>query len=183
MIHKGTQRLETERLILRKFRIEDVEKVYNSWVTDPNTNRFLNWNLHVDINETKATLEKWIDEYFYGSYNWVVELKDTHELIGMIDAEEVFERYNSIGIGYAYASAYWGRGYATEALKAVISFFFNECEVHLIEARHIKSNPASGRVMEKAGMRCEATLKDRRINKQTGKYDDLVIYSIINKKD
>lgn len=182
MIHKGTQMIETNNLILRKFKIEDTEAAYNGWFTDSNCNKYLLWDLHVDINETRATLEKWIDEYFYGSYNWAIELKRTHELIGMIDAEEVYDKHNYLEIGYTISSTYWGNGYATEALKAVIDYFFNECDVHLIEAKFMKSNIASGRVMEKVGMIKETTLKDRRINKDTNKYDDLVIYSIINNR-
>ncbi len=49
----GTITLETERLILRKFKLEDAENVYNSWATDPLSNRYLEWNLHKNIDETK----------------------------------------------------------------------------------------------------------------------------------
>lgn len=180
MIHKGTQEIEATNLILRKFKIEDTDAAYNGWFTDSKCNKYLPWDLHVDINETHATLEKWIDEYYYGSYKWAIELKNTHELIGMIGTEEIYDKYNYLELSYIISSNYWGNGYGTEALKAIINYFFNECDVHLIEAKCMKSNLASIKVMEKSGMIKDASLKDRRINKVTNKYEDLVIYSIIN---
>lgn len=55
----------------------------------------------------------------------------------------------------------------------------NDCKIHLIEAKHHASNPASGRVMEKAGMKKDGILRERRINKIKEGYDDLIVYSII----
>lgn len=69
-------------------------------------------------------------------------------------------------------------GYATEVLKRVIEFLLFDCDFHLVEARHHASNPASGRVMEKAGMKKDGVLRERRVNKLIDGYDDLVIYSI-----
>ena len=71
-----------------------------------------------------------------------------------------------------------GNGYATEALRAVIEYLLKECDFYLVEARHISENPASGRVMEKAGMHKDAVLRDRRINKHTGERNDAIICSM-----
>lgn len=68
--------------------------------------------------------------------------------------------------------------WASEALRVVIEYLLNDCDFHLIECRHISGNPASGRVMEKAGMHKDAILRDRRVNKFTGKRNDSIIYSI-----
>lgn len=177
----GTITLETERLILRKFKIEDAEAMYNNWATDPECNKYLSWDLHKNIEETKSIIQMWIDQYDKGSYNWVVELKDTHEIIGNISAVHIHKKDLNCEIGYCYGSKYWGKGYGTEALKRVIEFFLNDCSLHLVEARHISGNPASGRVMEKSGMKKEAMLKDRRINKYTKELNDLIVYSITKK--
>ena len=98
--------------------------------------------------------------------------------IGSISAVNIHKNDLNVEIGYCYGSKYWGNGYATEALKCVINFFLNNCNMHLVEARHISGNPASGRVMEKAGMKKETILKDRRINKYTKEFNDLIVYSI-----
>lgn len=178
----GTITLETERLVLRKFKIEDSKDVYNNWATDSLCNRYLSWDLHKNIDETKNIIQKWIDEYDKGSYNWIVELKESKEVIGAISAVHIYKKDLNCEIGYCYGSKYWGKGYATEALRRVIDFFLNDCNLYLVEARHISGNPASGRVMEKAGMKKDAVLKNRRINKYTQQLNDLIVYSI-NKEE
>ena len=178
----NTKRIETARLILREFKIEDAEQVYKNWGTDKESNKFLDWELHRDLNDTKSVIQSWIDEYANGSYDWVVELKDTHELIGSISVVNAHHKYDwkhgVAEIGYCYGSKYWGHGYATEALRAVIEYLLNEAGMYLVEARHISGNPASGRVMQKAGMKQEAVLRGRRINKVTKERNDLYVYSI-----
>lgn len=174
----GTITLETEHLILRKFKIDDAAQMYNNWATDPKCNKYLSWDLHKDIEETKDYIQGIIDSYEESSYKWVVQLKDTQELIGSISAVKIRKKDLNCEIGYCYGSKYWGNGYATEALRKVIEFFLNECGLYLVEARHLSGNPASGIVMEKAGMKKEAVLRDRRINKHTKELDDLIVYSI-----
>lgn len=174
----GTITLETERLILRRFKLEDAEGMYNNWATDSECNKYLSWNLHKDIEETREIIRKWISEYDDGSYNWVVELKETKELIGSISVVHMRKKDLNVEIGYCYGSKYWNHGYATEALSRVINFFLDDCNLHLVEAYHISGNPASGRVMEKSGMHKDAVLRERRINKDTNELNDLVIYSI-----
>lgn len=174
----GTITLETERLILRRFKIEDAKDMYNNWATDKECNKYLTWELHKNIDETKTIINKWIEEYETGSYNWVVELKSTSELIGAISVVRAHKKDLNCEVGYCYGAKYWGNGYASEVLKRVIDYLLYDCNFHLVEAHHISGNPASGRVMQKAGMHREAVLRDRRINKHTKKLNDLIIYSI-----
>lgn len=178
----GTKTLNTDRLILRRFKIEDAEAMYNNWASDPECCKFLTWNVHNDVEETKTIIQSWINEYDNNSYNWIVELEDTKEAIGSISVVNIHKNDLNAEIGYCYGSKYWGNGYATEALRRVIEFLINDCELHLVEARHISGNPASGRVMEKAGMHKDAILRDRRINKYTKEMNDLVTYSITKKE-
>lgn len=178
MQHKGTVRLETERLILRKFKLDDAKDMYYNWASDPLCNKYLSWELHKDIEETKTIIQKWISEYDFETYNWVVELKDTHELIGAICVVHMRDKDLNCEVGYCYGSKFWGKGYATEALRKVVQFLITECGIYLVEARHISDNPASGKVMQKAGMHKDAILASRRINKNNNKLNDLIIYSI-----
>lgn len=177
----GTKRLETDRLILRKFVIEDAEAMFKNWASDPETTKFVSFNPHQNVDETKSILSEWIKEYEDGGFNWVVELKESGEIIGNISVIEKSKKHNNCELGYVYGSKFWGKGYATEALKVVIGYLLNECDFHLVEAKHHKSNPASGRVMEKSGMTLDGILRERRVNKHFNGYDDLVIYSIIKK--
>lgn len=77
-----------------------------------------------------------------------------------------------------YGSKYWGKGYATEALIAFIDYMFHEAMVDKVIACHKINNPASGRVMQKAGLHYDATLKGYRVDKGTDNRVDLVCYSI-----
>lgn len=174
----GTRTIETDRLILRRFELSDAEGMYNGWASDEKVSRHVSWKPHKNAEETRQLLTKWISEYEDNSYNWVAELKSTHELIGNISAIHVNRRHSICEIGYCYGSRYGNKGYGTECLKAVIDFFLNECEIHTVEAKYHSINPASGRVMEKAGMIKEAVLKERRYYPETDSYCDLVCYYI-----
>ena len=171
----NTKTLETERLILRKFTIEDAQGMYNNWASNEKVIRFSTWVLHKDVNETKEVIKNWIKSYAEGSYNWVVELKDTHEVIGRIWEEN--NKHKTITLGYCYGSKYWNKGYGTEALRRIIEYLLNEQDFYLVTACHWSSNPASGKVMQKAGMKYDGTLRERRIN-QDGTRADMIYYSI-----
>lgn len=173
-----TKTLENNRLILRKFSIEDAIGMYNNWATDPECCKYLSWDVHKNIDETRSVIQSWINEYDNGGLNWIAELKDTHEVIGSISAITISKKHFTAELAYCYGSKFWGNGYATEALRTVIDYLLNDCGFYLIEARHISGNPASGRVMEKAGMHKDAVLRDRRINKLTNERNDSIIYSI-----
>lgn len=174
----NTKMLYTDRLILRKFTIDDVQGMYDNWAIDELCCRYLSWNVHNSIDFTKDTIMKWINEYQNGSYNWIVELKENHEVIGNISVVHLDKKSLTAEIGYCYGSKYWGNGYATDALRKVIEYLLIEEGIYLVEAKHISGNPASGKVMKKAGMHFDGILRDRRINKYTNERNDLVIYSI-----
>ena len=178
MLTLKTKTLESSRLILRRFQMEDAAGMYHNWASDPECCKFLSWDIHKSIEETESIIQSWIKEYNNGSLNWIVELKDTHEVIGSICAITVSKKHDTAELAYCYGSKFWGRGYATEALRTVIDYLLSDCGLYLIEARHISGNPASGRVMEKAGMHRDAVLRDRRINKVTKERNDSIIYSI-----
>lgn len=72
----GTKTLETERLILRKYRIEDAFDMYNNWGTDPKCNKYLPWELHKNIGETKEIITEWINSYKEDKFKWIIELKE-----------------------------------------------------------------------------------------------------------
>ena len=170
----GTKTLETDRLILRKFKLGDEIQVFKNWASDPNTSQYVGWETHKDVSQTL--------EYVKDGFHWVIQLKDTNELIGDISVFEIRKKHLNCEIGYSYGSKFWGKGYATEALRVILEYLLNECEFHLVEAKHQILNPASGRVMEKVGMKKDAVLRQRRINKITKQINDLVVYSITKKE-
>lgn len=171
--------LESKRLIVRKWKNEDSEMAYHNWATDEKMHETVSWPIHKNIEETKKLIENWINEYESGSYNWVVELKDTHEIIGNIAVGKVNKKHNTCDLGYCYGSKFWGRGYGTEALRTVIEYLLLEEKFHLVEAAHLSNNVASGRIMQKAGMIKDGELRERRLSKTDGNYYSLIWYSIM----
>ena len=173
-----TRNIETERLLLRRLEIDDYEEMYNTWENDARVTKYLTWEPHKNKEETKQLVEYWIKEYDKDyTYRWLVTLKDTKKIIGLIDVINKSINEMTCELGYCYGYNYWNHGYATEALKAVIEYLHKE-GFPVVYAEYLKSNPASGRVMAKAGMVYEATLKSRTINKE-GKREDLIVYTSI----
>lgn len=179
MIDKGTQQIETQRLILRRFKPSDAKYMYKNWATDSEVCKFLSWNPHKDLSETDHIIEGWIKDYENAhKYNWVIELKDISEVIGQISIMHINEKYCSCSVGYNISRSFWGNGIMTEALKAVINYLIKEIGMNRIEARHNTLNPASGRVMQKAGMKFEGIMRQVQVNKY-GQFYDLAVYSIL----
>lgn len=83
-----------------------------------------------------------------------------------------------IHIGYALESKYWNRGYMTEALSKVIEFFFKEVDVNRIESQHDPNNTASGKVMQKCGIKYEGTLREADWSNQGTV--DAIVYAILS---
>lgn len=180
MNNKGTIKLETERLILRKGTKEDSLQVYENYGKDPLVSKYVVWNKHKDVQDAVNLMDKWEKSYDeLSSYKWLVIVKETNEVIGSITAVNVDDRNKTIELGYCYGSKWWNKGYATETLKRVIKFFFEEVEVEAIYANHLEANVASGIVMEKSGMMFEGLLRNRMIDKNTNKPMGLKAYSII----
>ena len=73
----GTKRLETGRLILRRFTVEDAEAMYRNWASDPEVTRYLTWPCHASAEATAALLETWVEKYQDGGYfQWAIEFKE-----------------------------------------------------------------------------------------------------------
>ena len=149
LTHKGTQTIETERLILRQARIQDAEPMFRNWANDPEVTKFLTWPPHGNIEITKKLLTSWIESYEREDYyQWMIVLKETGEPIGSIMANTT-GRAQSAHIGYCIGKAWWHQGIMSETLKAVMDFLFDAVGYHRVESLHDPKNPHSGDVMKK----------------------------------
>ena len=163
----GTRRLETCRLILRQYRMEDADDMYNNWASDPSVTRYLTWPCHSGVEITRMLLTDWISRYSDGGFfNWAIELKETGNVIGNISVVRLDEPVSQAEIGYCMSRALWGRGIMPEALRAVIGYLFDTVEVERVTACHDANNPKSGRVMQKAGMKFEGIMRGAGRNNQ-----------------
>ena len=126
--------------------------MFNNWANDSEVTKTLTWDPHKTIDVTKEILTSWINRYNDPTfYQFGIELKDNHQLIGTITGSDVSNE--SIEIGYALSKKYWNKGITTEATKAVINYFFKDVKIPKIIGIHLINNPASGKVMLKCGLK------------------------------
>jgi len=182
MQHRGTQRIETARLLLRPFRVEDAEDMFRNWAHDPEVTRYLTWAPHESPEATRALLTLWAKEAAEDPsvYKWAIERKALGQVIGSLTVVHVDEATESVELGYCMGKAWWGQGIMTEAVRAVCAYLFEEVGVRRVTARHDVENPASGAVMRKAGMTKEGVL--RRSARNTRGIVDMAVYSILREE-
>lgn len=174
----GTQTLQTERLILRRFTLEDAETVFHTWTSDSEVTKYLRYETHESVETTREVIGRWVNSYDSPDfYLWGITLKENGALIGSISGSTQSETDDIADVGYCIGRAYWAHGYMTEALQAVIRFLIFSVGFNRVEACHSKNNPASGRVMQKAGMICEGLLRQG-YRSRIG-YQDSYLYSIL----
>lgn len=178
LINRGTQTIETSRLILRPALLQDAQPMYDNWASDPEVTRFLTWPVHGSVEVTRKVLESWIEGYARDDYyQWMIVLKELGQPIGSICGMEPNGKLSSIEIGYCIGRAWWHQGIMSEALRAVLQYFFESCGFNRITARHDVKNPRSGYVMIRCGMTYEGTAKQSALNNQG--ICDMAQYAIV----
>lgn len=149
--------IATERLLLRKPRVDDARTIFETYVQDTEVTRYLVWEPHKTMQETEQFLLACRQLWQTGKdYAYAITLKETGGLIGMFSLHPMKMK---IEIGYVLARPYWGKGYMTEALRGVIDWAFTQPDVYRVQAFCDVDNVASARVMEKAGMSREGLLR------------------------
>jgi ribosomal-protein-alanine N-acetyltransferase len=178
MIHLGAKRIETERLILRKFTIDDAEDMFKNWANDGDVTKYLTWPVHSDVEVSKNIISMWEKENdSLNHYQWCIELKELGEAIGSISVVTIEEDISAVEVGYCIGKKFWGLGITSEAFSALIPFFFEEMQVNRVQARHDLNNPASGRVMAKCGLVKEGMR--RQGDKNNTGICDVVLYGLV----
>jgi ribosomal-protein-alanine N-acetyltransferase len=178
MKHLGTVSIETERLILRKFMLTDAKAMYHNWAKDDEVTKYLTWPSHPSADISEKIIQSWLKNYDEaGNYQWCIELKSIGEAIGSISVVNRNDEIGSVEVGYCIGRAFWNQGIVSEALAAVMKFFFDEAEVNRIEARHDINNPNSGKVMLKCGFVYEGTR--RKADKNNQGICDAAMYGIL----
>ncbi len=169
--------LETERLVLRKVQPGDARDLFE-YGRDAEVARHVLWDAYRTENDARMYV-RYLQRQYRGDQpsSWGIVHKADRKMIGTIGFMWWNHDHNSAEVGYSLSRAYWNHGYMSEALTPVLRFGFEEMGLHRIEAQHEVDNPASGRVMEKVGMRREGTARGRLYNK--GRYVDVDVYAIL----
>lgn len=174
---QATQTITTERLKLRLFLKSDAETVQslcNNYSIYKNT-------LFIPYPYTIEHALIWMKnhrEHFDEDkgYEFAITDRATGQLYGAIGLTHDSRHHNG-ELGYWIGEEFWGKGFATEAAKALLAFAFKEKNFNKVYARHFGSNPSSGRVMEKIGMTKEGFLRDQIM--KDGRYENLLYYGIL----
>lgn len=176
--HMGTVEITTESLLLRRFTAEDAENVYNNWTSDSEVSKYMRWESHKNIEETEEKINDWLERYEKNNfYQWAITYRGSNEPIGAIGMFVVNEADLCGGFGYLVGRKYWGQGITTEALEGVIKFAFEAVGFNRVEAFHSVKNPASGKVMQKAGMKLEGSMRQK--YKSNIGFEDCDMYGMI----
>lgn len=181
LTHTGTVTLETARLLLRPTALTDAEHMF-LWASAPELTKYLFWAPRANMEESKVILAAWDAKNTQPDYyHWGIVLKEPGRFIGTCGTFGIDERRRSTSLGYCLGRAYWGKGYASEAVSAIIAHFLNTVGVNRIAASHDIHNVASGRVMQKCGMAFEGVQRQSYYCPRRGFYDSA--YYAILKED
>lgn len=182
MLHKGTKIIETERLVLRPFRQDDAQAMFDNWASDAQVTEYLTWPTHTDLSVTQMIVNSWVNHNNETNwYQWAVTVKENGDVpIGSVSVVEFNDLLENIEIGYCIGKNWWNKGIVTEVLSALVKFFFEEVGAQKVCARHDVDNPASGRVMQKCGLKYEGAIRRELFVKE--KPRDIAHYSILREE-
>ena len=153
----GTVELWTERMILRRYRLEDADDLYRYLGTDPAMSAYSGWNPYATPEMTRKTVQGFIDSYDDNrTYSWVMDIDDV--IAGTIGAYDYKD--DQIEVGFSVVKDWQGRGLATAALKKMLEYLTENEGISSVTAWCAAENIGSQRVLEKAGMQFVNTEKN-----------------------
>ncbi|HEX5871027.1 MAG TPA: GNAT family protein [Longimicrobium sp.] len=170
--------LHTERLVLRELTADDWPAVF-AYENDPRYLRFYERD-EVTERQCQALVYQfilWQGEQPRSRAQLAITLADTGELIGNVGVRRETAEEPMADMGFELSPDHWGRGYATEAARAMVDWGFGEWGLDRIHAHCVSENTASARVLERLGMRLEARLRHHQHFK--GRFWDLSLYGIL----
>ncbi len=178
--HSTPFTLESERLMIRRLTMADDEAVY-AYGKDVDVARYVIFPRHESIADSREFIVKMLENYEISEpSSYGITLKNNGKLIGTIGFADWEKEHNRVEIGYAIGKEYWNKGFVTEATKVLIDFLFTNTDLIRIESRCQPANIGSFRVMEKAGMTYEGTLRKHTFYKDV--QHDMKYYSILREE-
>lgn len=147
----------TDRLLLRRARPDDAQALFDAYANDPQATRYLSWRTHESVAQTTEFLDRVQSSWTDGSeFVWVLV---PHEGSGPVGAVGAVAGTNGVEIGYVLGRDWWGRGLTIEAVASVMDWLRAQPFVYRIWAYCAVDHVRSARVLERAGMAYEATLR------------------------
>ncbi|MCP4418303.1 MAG: GNAT family N-acetyltransferase [Chloroflexi bacterium] len=171
--------LETERLILREFRLDaaDQEATFDLF-SDSRVTRFYNATTFTRPEQAKAMVKRRYDGFWQGrAIRWAITLKEKDDLIGSCGFNS-WDKKKKLGeLGYELARPFWNQGIMTEAVKVVIAYGFATLALKRIEAWIMPQNRSSANLLIKVGFQSEGVLSGK--GYWNGRFHDLELFSLL----
>lgn len=169
--------LDTARLRLRPLAARDAEDIF-AVMSDSETMRFWDWPAFRELQTIREIVAGQIVSMESGHARyWAVCLRGTGKAIGTCDLSEIDRHHKRAEVGFVFHRAYWGNGYAYEAMSAVIAHAFGEFDLERLAARLHAGNSASRRLLERLGFSCEGRLAGHVV--RDGARRDCLIYGLL----
>lgn len=149
--------IETERLILRRPRMEDAQAIFENYASNPRVTRYLSWPTHRSVADAEEFL-RMLEESMRREEQctWLIEHRQQHKVCGSIGVTFQASKHSKgklAALGYCLAEELWGQGYTTEAARAVVPLVWSLPEIERLEAICHAEHMRSARVLEKSGLR------------------------------
>lgn len=180
MRYVGSQRIETERLILRKVELSDAPIMFKNWQSDERVTKYLSWKPYPNVDYSYRIAENWISMYNnLDFFLWLIVEKETNTPIGTIGVGRHEDDWSSAEVGYCIGYDWWNNGYTTEALKSVINYLLYKVGIPEVTCWCDRENRASAVVMQKSGMEFKCTKRDYFVREDY--VCDMLVFSIKRK--
>jgi ribosomal-protein-alanine N-acetyltransferase len=177
MKHVGTQEIRTDRLLLRRFRKEDLEPFYSGYSCDPKVHAMINFGPDATKESTERFINDAVSRYDDPRfYLWAMTKDD--DVFGFIELRTIDDNTDSAELRFSFGSQWWWNGYSVETAKAVRDFAFNTVGMHRLYAIHHVDNVSTGTVYLKTGFEPEGMLRGAFRNSD-GTFSDEKQYSIL----
>lgn len=167
--------LHTKRLYLRKMKVSDASSLFSIW-SDPDVTKFMNVSSFTHENQAKEMIEL-LDGLTHANEAIrfsIIEIEST-QIIGSCGYNSLDFENAKAEIGYDLAKAFWGKGYATEAVDSLVEYAFTALDFNRIEAKVHPDNMNSIKILQKLNFTFEGTL--RQTERLNGEFYDLEVYS------
>jgi len=155
-LRTAPESFQTSRLLLRKPCPADAPLIFDAYARDLEVVRYLTFLPHRHVRESEEAVQRFLDNWETGkAFHWLLFRRDAEQLIGAISAR----RDQGMVLGYCLARPFWGQGYMSEAVTAVVDWAFTDPNVFRVWAVCDLENEASARLLERNGFHEEGILR------------------------
>ena len=173
MPHTKDERIETDRLLIRHFVMEDAKACLDGWGQDSHLGAFI-----VAYPMAGEQMQSFVNVLADNENAWLITEKQSGACIGYVTMDIPHPQLAIGEIGYVIGEKYQRKGYASEALLCLLKVYLKDRKLYMVEAKYNEENVSSARLLHNLGFKKEAVLRGRRMNLQTGERNNLIVCSV-----